>query len=165
MNGPIRSMADPMSPYNMSLQSFREEQKRMSKRESDRINERYYRSNSFSSSSSSSSNEIAEQNETTTQNETMARIDTPALKMIPNEMSASTQPSATIQMGTSSAIIAEKGLTIFAGNPLEALLDYAVGPSSGMIWYAPGLSTSHSSDQRTHSQRSTGSSRWASAQV
>ena len=58
--------------------------------------------------SSSSSNEIAEQNETTTQNETMARIDTPALKMIPNDMSASTQPSATIQMGTSSAIIAEK---------------------------------------------------------
>ncbi|MGL4540031.1 MAG: hypothetical protein ACRCU0_03550 [Candidatus Rhabdochlamydia sp.] len=43
-NGPLQSMADPMSPYNMSLQHFREEQKRISKRESDRINERYYKS-------------------------------------------------------------------------------------------------------------------------
>jgi len=35
------------------------------------------------------------------------------------------------------AIMAEQGLTIFGGKPLEALLDYAAGPSSGTLWYAP----------------------------
>ncbi|MGL5264075.1 MAG: hypothetical protein ACRDAI_05815 [Candidatus Rhabdochlamydia sp.] len=44
MNGPIQSMADPMSSYNMSLRSLREAQKRASKKESDLINERYYKS-------------------------------------------------------------------------------------------------------------------------
>lgn len=37
------------------------------------------------------------------------------------------------------AILAEQGMDIFAGNPAEALLDFAIGPSSGVIWYCPTI--------------------------
>ncbi|MGL5263869.1 MAG: hypothetical protein ACRDAI_04750 [Candidatus Rhabdochlamydia sp.] len=56
----LQRMADPMSPYNMSLQSFQEEQKRISKRESDRINERYYKSISSSSKESKRDKTLAQ---------------------------------------------------------------------------------------------------------
>jgi hypothetical protein len=52
MNGPIQSMADPMSSYNMSLRFLQEERNRASERESDRINERYYKSMASSSKES-----------------------------------------------------------------------------------------------------------------
>lgn len=37
------------------------------------------------------------------------------------------------------AIFAEQGMDVFAGNPAEALLDFAIGPSSGAVWYCPTL--------------------------
>ncbi len=36
-------------------------------------------------------------------------------------------------------IMAEWGLTIFSGQPLQAVLDYIAGPSSGTLWYAPAI--------------------------
>ena len=34
-------------------------------------------------------------------------------------------------------ILATKYPPFFAGNPVEALLDYLAGPSSGSVWYFP----------------------------
>jgi hypothetical protein len=50
----------------------------------------------------------ASQNEAAVAEEAMARIDTPALKMIPNDSNTTTQPNAPIPAGNASIIIAEK---------------------------------------------------------
>ena len=43
------------------------------------------------------------------------------------------------QKAKHAAIWAEWGITVFDGNPIEAMIDYAVGPSAGSIWYCPTL--------------------------
>ncbi|CAN5555051.1 hypothetical protein BH11PLA2_BH11PLA2_05840 [soil metagenome] len=43
------------------------------------------------------------------------------------------------QKAKHAAIRAEWGITVFEGNPLEALVDYTVGPSSGTLWYCPTI--------------------------